>query len=138
MKRLFIVLLLISGSLFLYSCGSADERDLKAVCERQVEAMNSEDLEGLMSTIDTESPFYDMTKAMSEQIFKLYDLNQEINDLNIVEVKENTATVELTITTTKKAGPDFEDNKITSINSMVKKDGKWFFNKTSVKEMKKL
>lgn len=125
-------------SLFLYSCGSSDEGDLKAVCEKQVEAMNNEDLEGLMSTIDPDARFYDVTKAMSEQIFKLYDLEQEINDFKVIEVKDNTAKIEMTITTIKKAGPDFENNRITSINTMNKKDGKWLFSETSVKELKKL
>lgn len=138
MKKIMLLSVLFTGVLFLNSCGSSDEGDLKAVCEKQVDAMNNEDLEGLMSTIDPEARFYDMTKAMSEQIFSLYDLEQEINDIKVIEVKDNSAKIEMTITTIKKAGPDFENNKITSINLLNKKDGKWLFNETTVKELKKL
>ncbi|MCK6606104.1 MAG: nuclear transport factor 2 family protein [Ignavibacteriaceae bacterium] len=138
MKKIILALVLLTGSFFLNSCGSSDEGDLKAVCEKQVEAMNNEDLDGLMETIDPDARFYDVTKAMSEQIFKLYDLEQEINDFKVIEVKDNTAKIEMTITTIKKAGPDFENNRITSINTMNKKDGKWLFSETSVKELKKL
>ena len=84
--------------------------------------MNSEDLEGVMSTIHPESDSYAITENLVTQLFKVYDLNYKIEKLEVVDEDKNEAVVNFTQLTTKVNGPKFRDNRAKGTH-VLKKDG---------------
>ena len=101
------------------------ESQLNAMMAGQIEAMNKEDVDAYMATVDTDSPAYAPTKEAMKKLFDMYDLQATLNDLTVVSGKDDDAEVRTVITTKKIKGPQFNDNKVTALHTMKKKDGKW-------------
>ncbi len=123
------------ASVLLTSCGSSDESDIKAVCEKQIEAINKEKVDDLISTLDSGSPYYETSMQLFEQIFRVYDLEVTLDNMKIVKIKNKIAEVEMTLTTVKKAGPEFTDNKAVSLNILKKTEAGWKFVESRSKSM---
>lgn len=110
------------------SSGSTEgtvESQLNAMMAGQIEAMNKEDVDGYMATVDTDSPAYAPTKEAMKKLFDMYDLQATLDDIKVVSSKDDDAEVRTVITTKKVKGPQFNDNKVTALHTMKKKDGKW-------------
>ena len=101
------------------------EADLKNMMEGQLEAMNKEDVDGYMTTVDTSSPAYAPTKEAMKKLFDMYDLKATLNSFALVSQKGDEAEIRTVITTIKIKGPQFNDNKVTALHTVIKKDGKW-------------
>lgn len=125
-------------TIFLTSCGSSDESDIKAVCEKQIDAINKENVDELVSTLDTASPYFESSKQLFEQIFKIYDLQVTLESMKIEKIENGIAEVEMTLTTVKKAGPDFTNNKAISLNILKKTDNGWKFVESQSKSMEEI
>jgi hypothetical protein len=99
--------------------------DPVAVVQENIKAMNNEDLDKAMATIDEQSASYDQTKQMAKKIFELYDLKYELDSLRIITQTDDEARVGCIQTTTKVRGPAFRDNRIDFIHTLRKVDGIW-------------
>lgn len=108
---------------FFISCG---RKPYYATPEEAIQAntdyMNSENLEGVMSTIHPESDSYEITENLVTQLFKVYDLNYKIEKLEVVDEDKNESVVNFTQLTTKINGPKFRDNRVKGTH-ILKKDG---------------
>lgn len=94
----------------------------ESLIKANVEYMNKEDLEGVMSTIHPESPSYASTESMAKLIFDRYDLKYEIESIKVLEENDKEAKVQFTQVTRKINGPEFKDNRVTGIH-LLKMDG---------------
>jgi hypothetical protein len=128
MKITFAVLsvaLVVFAALNGCSQDAQTPNDPVSIIRENIRAMNDEDLDGMMATIDEQSPSYDQTKQMSKKLFEMYDLKYELDSLKIVTQTEDEARLECVQTTTKIKGPAFRDNKIAFIHSLKKSEGHW-------------
>jgi ketosteroid isomerase-like protein len=132
---LFITFLLIIG------CGSdksKDEQAIKDVIYKNIEAGNNEDVAAYISTMDKDYRNYDRLEDMMNTIFSTYDLNYQVKDLQVIELKDNEAKVKFVQITKKIKGPTFRDNRIEGIHTMHKTDGEWKIYDTQITKMEYL
>jgi len=96
------------------------EKAIRDVVMANVEASEKEDLQALMATVDPESPVYEQTKELMGVAFLAFDLEYDLEQLNVIDVTDKDAYV-YTVTTTKKAdGPAFGDNRAWQVHLLKK------------------
>jgi hypothetical protein len=123
----------------LAGCGGEEMKPADVV-RAHFEALNREDLDAAMATIDdADSPNYEATKGAISQSFKLYDLNYTIESLT---VDGATGKDEMQITvvqvTRKLAGPLFVNNRVTAKWKLTKRYWGWKFSATQVSTLEPL
>jgi hypothetical protein len=90
-----------------------------------IEYMNIEDIEGLLTTYDPAVINLEQTRANFESDFTTYDLKYELEKMELINLGKETASVKVTLKTTKKAGPKFDDNRTYRITNLNKVKGEW-------------
>ncbi|WP_405175145.1 copper amine oxidase N-terminal domain-containing protein [Paenibacillus sp. FSL H8-0261] len=109
----------------------ADETDILAVLQSNLDYTNAENIQGLLSTIDPKSPALEQTKQLYSQIFAAYDLKSTLESTKIIHYTKDTAAVYMVQTSIKLKGPDFQDNRSTSVTVLKKStEGKWLLDQT--------
>ncbi len=131
------IVVMLSGILF-FSCGSSDEKDIRAVCEKQVEALNKEDINELLTTLDVEEKSVHAVQMVFEDIFQNYDLQTTLKDVKVLNVDGDKAEVEVTHVIVRKGGSEFVNNTTVSLNTMVKKEGVWKISRIETKSKEEL
>ncbi len=135
MKYAYLILL---TALFVIGCGSnkSDEEEaIKDVIYKNTEAGNNEDVAEYINTMDKENKNYDRLEQMMNTIFQTYDLNYQVKDLKVIEIKDNEAKVKYVQITKKIKGPTFRDNRIEGIHTMHKTNGQWKIYDTQITKM---
>jgi hypothetical protein len=133
-KRLILTFCL---ALLAFNCGggSPDSDDqILAPISANLKAMEREDIDATMATIDPASTGYAMTREMIIVIFEQYDLAYELSDLKVIKRTAKEAEVSFTQVTRKVTGPDFRNNKIIGVHTLKKTDGAWKIFSSRVKE----
>jgi hypothetical protein len=116
-----------------------DEMDILAVLKSNLDYTNAENIQGLLSTIDPESPALEQTKQLYSQIFSAYDLKSTLESAKIIHYTKDTAAVYVVQTSIKLKGPDFQDSRSTSVTTLKKsKEGKWLLDQTYTISVDKL
>lgn len=104
----------------------ADEDLIKAVFQANLDYTSKEDLNGVLSTLDENSPAYAQNKQIYSQIFQAYDLQYTLENVQIINYTADEAFVYAVQTTKKLKGPEFNDNRATTVTTVKKgADGKW-------------
>ena len=128
MKRLSIALIAAIVAITAVPGCSQEAKtpnDPASVVQENINAMNGEDLDKAMATIDEQSASYDQTKKVAKQLFELYDLKYELDSLKVISQTDDDARVECIQITTKVKGPAFRDNRIVFVHSLKKSEGNW-------------
>ncbi|HLP88486.1 MAG TPA: hypothetical protein VK184_07845 [Nostocaceae cyanobacterium] len=108
---------------------------IKAIFDQNLKGLNTENLEVSMGVIDPTSPNYEQIKQLTQTLFKTYDINYELNKLEIVEFLGNEAKVKITRTAKKINGLTFRDNIMVSVNTVKKYNNQWKISQTKVEKM---
>lgn len=125
-KSLMIALLIMLAAAMLAGCGSDPEEEaVKQVLSDQLDFLRNEDLEGVMSTMHPESPVYSQTRAIVEQVFELYDLEYDLESVEVVEMSDNQAKLRAVQVTRKVSGPELADTRVTAIHTIRKTGSGW-------------
>lgn len=136
MKKLILNSFVLLSIVFFVSCSSKKSYDTpEALVNANVDFMNQEDFDGVMSTFHPQSPSYEMTEKLVKKIFEVYDLNYKIEKLKVLEKNDNEAKVEFVQITTKLKGPDFKNNKTTGVHTLKMDDGSWKIFSTEVQDL---
>lgn len=116
----FIIIL----SIFIFSNCRSNKyySSPEEVIQANIDYMNTENIEGTLSTFHPDSPTFEITEDLVEQIFNLYDLNSKIEKLEVVKEDNQEAIVNFTQLTTKLNGPEFKNNRVIG-KHILKKDG---------------
>ncbi len=123
---LAILILTVSG------CKSAAEKDIPALVNKQIEALNSENIEGYLSTVEPNTPNYETSRTVMQHLFKLYDLEYTMNSFSIKRIEDQEAEVEMTVTVRRISGPAFQDSKSNFSNILKKTPDGWKFSSTKI------
>lgn len=84
---------------------AASTKEISALFDKYSDYLNNENAKGFVSLIDPQSPLTAIGPQLEEQMAK-YDTKTTIEQMNIIDVQKNEATVQ-TIETSKKLGGDF-------------------------------
>jgi ketosteroid isomerase-like protein len=130
-----IYTLQILGMMFLLEedelTAEADlEADVKKaitdVLVANIEATEAEKLDAVLATIDPESPAYEQLGGQLGAQFLFYDLDFELELVNVIEVSDTQAYVYTVYTVKKIEGPEFVDSRIKQVHKLHRKeDGSW-------------
>jgi hypothetical protein len=101
------------------------DKELIAVINDNFKALDEGNVDKYMETIHTQSPFYEQSKKLVEEISKAYKLKTEISDVEVMEKSEKEAKVKFTQKTIKIEGPVFQNNEITGYHVLRPEKGKW-------------
>ncbi len=107
------------------------EEAIKALIEKQVDAMNKGDVETYLSTLDPGSTLHEMNKALYEPLLSQYKFEVTLEKFEIVNVSENAATIKKVLVTKKISGPDFVDNRTEIEDKLVKREDGWKVNEST-------
>jgi hypothetical protein len=117
---------------------AAQKQAIEAAVRENLRALNAEDIDAYMATIDENSPVYDFTRSFTQQLIDNYNLRYEINSLEVISQSSNEAQVQVTQTTTKIDGPEFRNNRIQAVHILKKSNGEWKIFATEVRNVEYL
>jgi hypothetical protein len=96
------------------------------VVRDQLEAMNREDLNAAIDPIHPLSPRFQMTKDLTEELFKIYDLRYSLKEITLESENTDTAKVKFSQLTEKVSGQEeFRNNLLTGVHILKKYNGEW-------------
>ncbi len=130
--------LFLLAALFIAGCGSnkdTEEEAIKDVVYKNTEARNNEDVAAYINTMDKDSRNYDRLEEMMNTIFQTYDLNYQVKDLKVTEIKDDEAKVKFVQITKKVKGPTFRDNRVEGVHTLRKTNGEWKIYDTQITKM---
>lgn len=136
-NRIKYILLVLSISFLFCGCGKKNV-DIENVINENIKALQSEDVNAYMKTIDKNSVDYDQTKKAVQELFSSYDLNYQINKIEVASVNDDEAKVKVTQVTKKVKGAEFTNNKSVIVHILKKVDGIWKISSTTVQSVEKL
>lgn len=116
----------------------SDRQAIRELVNKQLKALNEKNIVAYMDTVDKQSPGYELTKELLMEVYKTYDLKYELNSLEFIRISANEARVRMIQTTTKLKGPEFRNNKLTSINILNKRNGQWKMDSTETEKIEYL
>lgn len=104
---------------------NSEKAAIQSVVVLNLKALNEENIEAYMATIDPKSPGFELTKNAIAQSFSIYDLNYVMNKFDVTTITGNTAIVTVDQTTTKIQGPQFRNNRMVLKHQFNKSNGQW-------------
>jgi len=110
----------------------------KSVFRANVKALNEENLDAYMATLDSGSSGFEQTRALIQNLFETYDLRYEIDAIEVVEASTETIKLRVTQSTKKISGPAFNNNQLVAIHTLRKRNGEWKISETEVKDVEAL
>jgi len=127
LQVLGIVYLLEEDALTAEADLDADlKKALEDVLIANIEASEAEDLDAALATIDPQSPAYAETRNLLGTMFLAYDIDYEIELVNVIEASDTEAYVYTVQTAKKIDGPEFNDGRYKQVHQLRKQeDGSW-------------
>lgn len=123
--KIFLLPFLILSAIYFNGCSNKGGSSPEEVIRINAKYMTEENLAGVESTIDPDSPDFEESKRLANLLFKTYDLKYEIESIEIIEQNDTEALVKFVQLTTKLNGPEFKDNRFTGIHTVRKTDNGW-------------
>lgn len=103
-----------------------DEAAVFGVIEENLQAMQAEDIDGVMATVHPEGADVAATRAVVEEIFAKYDFKYRLSGLKVVSVKDGEVQVRFVQTTERTGGAeDQADNVLDGVHTLKKDGAKW-------------
>jgi ketosteroid isomerase-like protein len=99
--------------------------EITSVVYENIAAHNAEDADRYMATLHSGAPNYDITRQTLIDMYRSYDLQHTVTDVELLKVSGDRAEVSFTLTTRKVRGPAFRDNRVVGVFIMRKEDGRW-------------
>lgn len=116
-----IVIVALIGKYEVYN--NTTEGKVKKVIKMNLEAMEEENVEKYMETVETSVPY--TLKDQLTSLFQMYDLKYTIEDMKLLSSNNEEAEVEVVQVTKKVQGPQFNNNRLRVVHQLRQKDGKW-------------
>lgn len=114
---------------------NSDKEAIKSVLILQFKALNEENLEAYMATIDPNAPAFKLTRDMTIKVFLNSDLKYVMNEYDVVNISSNTAKIRVVQTTTKIRAAQFRNNRMVLIHNFTKSNGIWKMFSTDVEKI---
>lgn len=123
--KIITTLLAITTSLITFNTFADDSSDIESVILENLHYTQQEDIEGVMSTMHSQSPSYLPTKSMLISLFPEYDLQYELVKYTFVASDDDYAYARVLQRTSKVSGPAFQNNEIDALQVYKKEGQAW-------------
>jgi uncharacterized protein YchJ len=137
-KKVLIIAIVTLVTILLLCCSEREFNTPESVIYANAKYMAEENLSAVMSTIHPESPVFENTRKLIQEIFNQFDLNYKIERLEILEENQEEARVRFVQVTRKVAGNDFTDNRMKGIHTLMKDGDSWKIFSTVSEDMEYL
>lgn len=101
-----------------------EDEELFTVLKENIKSMEEDDIDRYMETIHPESPAFDSTKDLMEQL-SAYTLDIKISDLVVEEKSEEEAKVSFKQKSIKIDGPEYQNNEVIGVHTLKPDGGVW-------------
>lgn len=102
------------------------EKQLAWVVGKNIASTNKEDINGVLSTIDQESPAYEGTKQQLMQTFPVLDFKGELKQAKLLEAKGDQASLEtVTENLILRGSATTSHTLVTAVQLLKRTDGQW-------------
>jgi len=124
--RLLLTALLVGTLSACVPKPKVDEAAVFGVLQENLKAMEREDIEGVMATVHPETPEFEATRSVIEQIFAKYDLKYELREMKAVSATDREVKVSYVQKTQRTGGADdLPDNIAEGIHTLKKDGDQW-------------
>lgn len=120
---------------FEFGFAEDNQKAIRGVFERQIQAMNTHNVDLYMSTIDPQMPAFNQTKKAMAALMKASKAKYRLDDVRVISIERQTATVIMAISIKGAPGSSTGTCKIATINTVSKDKGRWFT--TATREIKR-
>lgn len=104
----------------------ADKAAALATVKQNLEAMEARNAEAVAATIHSQSPHFEKTKMLTDQLFKKYELHYELKEAAVESVARDTIRVRFVQDVVKISGPpDFKSTRTAGVHVLRREDGAW-------------
>ncbi len=118
-------LLIIAFSLLSTLSHADTVSEIKQLIADNLKYTQAEDLNAVMSTMHSQSPSLLPTRKTLQQLFPLYEVKYQLNDVSFVGADDKYAYAKVIQTTTKISGPAFQNNRIEALQIFKKENNQW-------------
>ena len=102
------------------------KNEILKVLQKNLDATQNEDVEGVLETIHEDSPQLSSTKGGMEFVFKNYDMKYELEDVKFISITNEEVKAIYQQTTKALSGTGFTNTRSIGIHTLKKsKDGNW-------------
>lgn len=98
---------------------------LEQVIHENAKQMKTENIEGTMATIHSQSTLYASSKNLIARLFASYKLDYEITNIKFIAHVDELAYVRVKQITKKVSGPAFKNNELDMLQIFKQEDVKW-------------
>lgn len=124
--RLLPVALLVCALAACTPKSKVDETAVFGAIQENLSAMQREDINGVMATVHPETPDFEASRAVFEEIFAKYDLKYDLRELKVVGTTETEVKVSYVQKTQRVGGAtDLPDNIVEGVHTLKKDGDKW-------------
>ncbi|MCB9286578.1 MAG: hypothetical protein H6560_04610 [Lewinellaceae bacterium] len=118
--------------------GSISDNALIQLVRENIQAMEDEDLDKAMSIMSENMKGVEGNRIFTQQMFDVYDLDYEIEKINVIEQAENKAQIELAYTIKKINGAEFYDQRNRVLLHFIKENNEWKVIRRDIKNIEYL
>ena len=140
-RVLSIATALLLSVLITAGCSNkkADEQALRTVIQKNLKALQDENLGDYLSTLHPESPGYAKMEMLCPKIFEIYELKHDLVNTEVLNISDNEARVRTTQEARRISGPEnYRDNRSITVHTLKKYEGEWKLFKTEDESMELL
>ncbi len=102
------------------------KNEILKVLQRNLDATQNENVEGVLKTIHEDSPQLSSTKGGMEYVFKNYNMKYELEEVKIISITNEEVKAIYQQTTKALSGTGFTNTRSIGIHTLMKsKDGNW-------------
>ncbi|HZW37991.1 MAG TPA: hypothetical protein VFF33_01685 [Ignavibacteriaceae bacterium] len=129
--RCSILLLSFISAFIIVSC--SDNQKYYDVVNKNITAMETEDINLLVSTLDVHNPQYSSAKLLYTKSFEEFDYDYTIEEINVIEEKADLVKLEAIMSTKRIRKNDIRTNKYKVDYTLVGNSDVWKILKTEIK-----
>jgi ketosteroid isomerase-like protein len=115
-----------------------ERKTLQALFKKHIQALNKEDLQAYLATLDPKSAQYQEAQAQTQKLFKEYDLKYEVETIEVISIGQQNAVVKMVATVKKIKGGSFTNSKIIAYNTLRKTSEGWRIADTQIESVSAL
>jgi ketosteroid isomerase-like protein len=115
-----------------------ERKVLQALFKKHIQALNKEDLQAYLATLDPKSAQYKEAQTQTQKLFKEYDLKYEVETIEVISIGQQNAVVKMVATVKKIKGGSFTNSKIIAYNTLRKTSEGWRIADTQIESVSAL
>ena len=115
-----------------------DIAKVKAVLQRNIRALNREDLPAYLNTLDRRTDKFARSKQLAQELQRTYDLHYQIRNIDVIEMADSQMKLRVVQETRKLKGPAFKNNRMVAVHTFQRLVDGWKIANTEIERIEYL